>query len=249
MPYWVIRLWLTTLGLSMYLMMLFFFRNLFEREEKRQLLEKKNQENEDLARLATETQDQVIFAFAQMVESKSGQTGQHVKRVSEFTRIIAEKMGMDRKAVETIRVASMMHDIGKLMIPSTILDKPGKLTTEEYEEMRKHVIFGGQLLENSKGTVMECAKTIAEEHHERWDGNGYTKGLKGTAIALPARIVSVADVFDAVTAKRSYHDQRPLEEGRDVIIKGSGSQFDPAVVDAFIAAYGQIQEVHANTPD
>ncbi|MCH3920466.1 MAG: HD domain-containing protein [Sphaerochaeta sp.] len=248
-PHWFIRLWLAIIGVSMFAMMLFFFRSMFEGEKKRRELIGTNTRNLALAKLATDAQEQVIFSLAQMVESKSGQTGQHVRRVSEYVRVLARTMGFRKGDVETLRVASMMHDIGKLMIPSEILDKPGPLSPEEYRIIQQHVAFGDQLLSGVHGSILASARTIAREHHERWDGTGYLQGRKGREVALSARITSVADVFDAVTAKRSYHPARPFETGREVILKGSGTQFDPAVVQVFLQAYPSLVAVAQRFPD
>lgn len=178
-PHWFIRLWLAIIGVSMFAMMLFFFRSMFEGEKKRRELIGTNTRNLALAKLATDAQEQVIFSLAQMVESKSGQTGQHVRRVSEYVRVLARTMGFRKGDVETLRVASMMHDIGKLMIPSEILDKPGPLSPEEYRIIQQHVAFGDQLLSGVHGSILASARTIAREHHERWDGTGYLQGRKG----------------------------------------------------------------------
>ena len=151
-------------------------------------------------------QEEIILSFAEITENKSGQTGQHIKRVSEYSRVIAEQLGLPEDRVENIRIASTMHDIGKLLIPSEILEKPGRLTNEEYAVIKTHTSMGGKLLEHVEGEEMQLSRTIALQHHERYDGQGYPEQMKQDAISLDGRIVAVADVYDALTSKRAYKD-------------------------------------------
>lgn len=184
------------------------------------------------------TQEQVIISFAQIIEAKSGETGQHVKRVSEYCRILAREIGFSREEIEYIRIASMMHDVGKLMIPSDILEKPGALSDEEFAIIKSHVIEGENLLHNAKGKIMEYARIIALEHHERWDGTGYL-GMKTDQIHMISRIVAVADVFDALVSKRSYKKGWSPQEAYNKIIAEKGKHFSPDVVDAFERAFDE----------
>ncbi len=190
----------------------------------------------------TRIQEEVIVSLAEITENKSEQTGQHIRRVSEYSRIIGEQMGLSEEAAENLRLASTMHDLGKLMIPSEILEKPGRLTDEEFAEIKKHPCFGEHLLHNVEGETMTLARTIALEHHERYDGRGYPNGEKGEEISLEGRIVAVADVYDALTSRRSYKEAWDPKRAYDEILKGKGTQFDAAVVDAFAAAYDKIDE-------
>ena len=194
-------------------------------------------------------QEDMIVSFAEVVENKSEQTGQHVKRVAEYSRIIAEEMGLAEEQAEKIRLASMMHDIGKLMIPSEILEKPGRLTDDEYTEIKKHSGYGGKLLNSVEGDVMVLAKNIALEHHERVDGHGYPDGKSGDAIGIEGRIVAVADVYDALTSKRSYKEAWDDRKAYDEIVKGSGTQFDSEVVEVFKRAYPRIDSVRKELAD
>ena len=194
-------------------------------------------------------QEEIIFSFAEITENKSGQTGQHIKRVSEYSRILAEQMGLDPERCDQIRIASTMHDVGKLMIPSEILDKPGKLTDEEYAVIKTHTTYGGLLLENVEGDELKLSRTIALQHHERYDGRGYPAQLDAENISLEGRIVSVADVYDALTSRRSYKDAWSEEDAYREILKGKGTQFDPQVVDAFEAAHDKILEVRKKFAD
>lgn len=190
-----------------------------------------------------DTQDAISESFAVILESKSGQSGNHVKRVAEYTAILARKLNYSENEVHDISIASMLHDVGKIMIPNSILDKPGRLTDEEFSIMRQHVVYGETMLKGVKGNIMQLGADIAGCHHERWDGTGYVKHLKGEEIPLHARIVSVADVFDALVSVRSYKKAWTFEDARAEIISQRGRQFDPAVVDAFEETYDQIVQV------
>lgn len=194
-------------------------------------------------------QEEMIVSFAEITENKSGQTGQHIRRVSEYARILASALGLDEERCEQIRIASTMHDIGKLLIPAEILEKPGRLTDEEYAVIKKHTTYGGQLLENVEGEEMKLSRTIALQHHERYDGKGYPAQLPDQQISLEGRIVAVADVYDALTSRRSYKDAWEEDRAYREIVNGSGTQFDPAVVEAFERAYDQILAVRKQFAD
>ena len=191
-------------------------------------------------------QEEMIMSFAEITENKSEQTGKHVRRVAEYSRIIAEEMGIDEDRAKIIRLASTMHDIGKLLIPAEILEKPGKLTYEEFQEIKKHPKYGGDLLNNVEGEVMHLARTVAMEHHERPDGRGYPEGKQDDSISIEGRIVAVADVYDALTSKRSYKQAWDEKDAFNEIIKGKGTQFDTDVVEAFERAYAKINEVRSS---
>lgn len=195
-----------------------------------------------------EAQENVIVAFAEIIETKSGQTGKHIHRVAEYSRVLARALKLPEEDVETLRVAAMMHDVGKLMIPPAILEKERRLTDEEYEIMKKHVVYGESILHNAPGKIMEFARTVALEHHERWDGKGYL-GMVANNIHRISRIVAVADVFDALVSDRSYKVGWSLERAKALIVDGSGSQFDPAVVDAFVKNFDKIIDVYDAFPE
>ena len=188
-------------------------------------------------------QEQVILAFAEITEAKSDQTGQHVKRVSEYCRIIAEGMGLSNAQVENLRLASMMHDVGKLLIPGDILERESSLSDEEYELMKTHVQIGEQLLQNADGEIMEEARKVALEHHEQWDGTGYL-GKKGEEISLSARIVALADEFDSLISARSYKTGWESNKIYSSIVEESGRKFDPEVVQIFVRNYSKLVEVY-----
>lgn len=195
-----------------------------------------------------ETQEELVRAFAEISESKSKQTGQHIKRVSEYMRVMATAIHLSEKEVDNLAVASMMHDIGKLMIPSEIIEKKGKLTVEEFDEVKKHVHYGYELLRYSPGQVMELAKVIALQHHEKWDGSGYL-GMKGEQIDYYSRIMAVVDVFDALISKRSYKEKWSLEAAYNEIVSQSGKHFDPAVVKIFCDHFAEFEEITKKYPD
>lgn len=226
------------LGLVMFLVMLF-FSYIFEYGAYLQ------QRSEETSRI----QEEVIVSLAEITENKSEQTGQHIRRVSEYSRILARQMGLPEEQVENLRLASTMHDLGKLMIPTEILEKPGRLTDEEFAEIKKHPGFGEHLLHNVEGDTMTLARQIALEHHERYDGKGYPNGRSGEAISPEGRIVAVADVYDALTSRRSYKEPWDPKAAYDEIVRCSGTQFDPKVVEAFVAAYDQIDAARRQYAD
>lgn len=188
-------------------------------------------------------QEEMIMSFAEITENKSEQTGKHVRRVAEYSRIMAEQMGLGEDKAKIIRLASTMHDIGKLLIPAEILEKPARLTDEEFAIIKKHPGYGGDLLKNVEGEVMGLAKTVALEHHERPDGRGYPGGLQQDALSIEGQIVAVADVYDALTSKRSYKQAWDEKDAYNEILKGRGTQFNSAVVDAFEKSYAEINRV------
>ena len=194
-------------------------------------------------------QESMIISMAEVVENKSDQTGQHIRRVAEYSKVLAMQLGFTEEQADVIKMASMMHDIGKLLVPSAILEKPGKLTDEEYAEIKNHTTYGDKLLKDVEGEVLICARKIAYEHHERPDGKGYPRRLKKNSISIEGKIVAVADVYDALTSKRSYKDAWDSKEAYDEIVKNSGTQFDKTVVKAFTDAYDKIDEIRVRFAD
>ena len=195
-----------------------------------------------------ETQEEIVRAFSEISESKSGQTGRHIKRVSEYMRIMAEAIGLNREEKDCLVIASMMHDIGKLLIPESIIEKTGKLTKEEFEVMKTHVKLGYKLLEYSPGRIMEIGRVIALQHHERWDGTGYL-GMKGEEIDYYSRMMAIVDVFDALMSRRSYKESWCIEEAYNEILSQSGKHFDPSIVEHFKAHFNEFAEVLKRYPD
>lgn len=202
----------------------------------------------DTAVTMTNNQKGLIYSFAEISESKSKYTGEHIKRVAEYMRVLGKASGFDDEFVEQLSTASMMHDIGKLMISEEILDKPDKLTDEEFTIMKNHVLYGEALLEKCPGEMMHLACILAKEHHERWDGSGYL-GMKGEEISYISRLMAVCDVFDALTSDRYYKKGWSLEDTFDEIIRLSGKHFDPKVVKLFIQHYDEFKAIHNKIPD
>jgi putative two-component system response regulator len=166
-------------------------------------------------------------------EYRDDETQQHARRIGRAAGALAHQLGLPAKAAREIRRAAPLHDIGKIGIPDQILLKPGKLTDEEFDVIRTHTTIGAQLLSGSQAPLLQRAEEIALTHHERWDGSGYPNGLAGDRIPIAGRIVSVVDVFDALTHDRPYKDAWPIGEAVEEILRQAGRQFDPAVVEAF----------------
>jgi len=170
-------------------------------------------------------------------------TSYHITRVSEYSSYLAGALKLEPAFVHRIRTYSKLHDIGKVGVACQLLNKPGRYTPEEFEIMKQHVWYGSQIL-NVEG-IDEMARNIARFHHERWDGSGYLSGVSGDEIPLEARIVAVADVFDALLSKRIYKNALPFDEAFQLILESSGSHFDPAVVEVFRAGRQDLLAIRA----
>jgi len=195
---------------------------------------KKELQGERLLREVEENQREMIYVLMEVMESTSDETGKHIKRVAEISKLLAhytDYLTIDDENI--IFHAAPMHDIGKIAIPKEILHKPGKLTAEEFEIMKTHAEKGKEFLQNSKRKLLSAATIIAYEHHEKWDGTGYPRGLKGNNIHIYGRIIALADVFDALTHKRQYKNAWTIEESVNYIKSLSGVQFDPKLVTIF----------------
>lgn len=176
-------------------------------------------------------QKELIYSLGDVAEFRSEETGNHVKRVAEYSYLIATKYGLTEKESEMIKISSPLHDIGKIAIPDSILKKPGKLTPEEFEIMKTHTTLGYNILKNSNGDLMTTGSVIALQHHEKFDGTGYPNGLLGYDIHIAARIVAVADVFDALGSKRVYKEAWDIQDILKLFIKEKGKHFDPLLID------------------
>ncbi|MBL0059716.1 MAG: GAF domain-containing protein [Elusimicrobia bacterium] len=184
-----------------------------------------------------------IFRLAAAAEFKDHDTRNHLERVSRYAALIAEERGMPEDWCARLALASPMHDIGKLGVPDAILKKPGRLTEEEWVDMRRHPLFGGDILANSENELLRMSERVARGHHEKWDGTGYPLGISGEAIPLEARIVALADVFDALTSRRCYKPAFSLDDTTKIIDEGAGKHFDPQLVEAFRNIFPKIVEV------
>jgi HD-GYP domain-containing protein (c-di-GMP phosphodiesterase class II)/CHASE2 domain-containing sensor protein len=209
-----------------------------ERRQRRQV-SRRNEELEEAVRERTaelrQTQLEVIHRLAHATESRDQETGLHLERISRMCERVGLALGMTASEAETLRNASLLHDVGKIGVPDAVLLQPGDLSADDRELMRRHTAVGGSILADSTSPVMRMAEEIALTHHERWDGSGYPQGLVGEAIPLPGRICAVCDVFDALLSDRPYKAPWPLAEALRELRDERGHHFDPAVVDAFLS--------------
>lgn len=190
-----------------------------------------------------ETRAEIIKRLGRAAEFKDNETGMHVIRMSYYSRFLAEKIGADPQWCELLFNAAPMHDIGKIGIPDRVLLKPGKLDEEEWAIMQKHVEYGGDILGNHDSELLSLAREVALGHHEKWNGKGYPNQLAGEDIPLSARIVAIADVFDALTSERPYKKAWPLDKVINLLEEEAGQHFDPALVPEFIACMPRILEI------
>jgi len=206
-------------------------------------------ENLLLNREIFDTQTELINKLGNVLESRSSETGNHVRRMSEVSYLLCRALGYDEVEADLVRRAAPMHDIGKVAIPDAILLKPDKLDDEQWKVMRQHPTIGYDILKGSERPILEAAATIAHQHHERYDGTGYPQGLKAERIHPHARIVAVADVFDALTHARCYKPAWPLQEVIDYMRAGVGAHLDPQIVELLFANIDAVLEVNARYPD
>ena len=217
--------------------------------------------NNDLEKLVEQrtrqwaaTQDMTVFALARLTDSRDTETGEHVLRMRFYSQTLAVDLSqcgpysdlIDERFLQNFYRATPLHDIGKVAIPDAILQKPGRLTSEEFEVMKRHVLAGAETLEQTRdyvgpGSFMDLAAEIARYHHEKFDGTGYCEGLRGHAIPLSARIVAVADVYDALTSRRVYKQPMPPEDAHEIMLRESGAHFDPAIVESFVRCFDEFK--------
>ncbi|WP_170848452.1 HD domain-containing phosphohydrolase [Devosia sp. YR412] len=190
-----------------------------------------------------EREEEVLGRLARAIEYRDSDTGDHVGRVGAIARIIGEELGLDPVALRNLRLAAPLHDVGKIGVPDAILNKPGRLDDEEMALVRRHVDVGAAILKDSKTDMVQMACEIAANHHEKWDGTGYPRGLRGVAIPLSARITAIADVFDALCSDRPYKRAWSPQDAYDEIIRGAGGHFDPLCVSAFARGQERILDV------
>ncbi len=206
------------------------------------------------------TRDTTVFALAKIADSRDPDTGEHLERIRTYTQLLAEWLRehseyadqIDDDFLSQLYHSSPLHDIGKVGIPDSVLLKPGRLTPDEFEVMKRHTVIGAEALEEASGQsacgkFLKMAAEVARHHHERFDGTGYPDGLVGRSISLPARIVAIADVFDALTSERVYKDAMDPETARELIESERGRHFDPIVVDAFIACFDRFRALADRT--
>lgn len=196
-----------------------------------------------------DTQKEVVYTMGAIGETRSKETGQHVKRVAEFSYLLATLAGLSKDESELLKLASSMHDIGKVGIRDDILNKPGKLTFEEFEIIKTHTIWGYDMLKGSSRDILKTSAIVAYEHHERWDGKGYPRGLKEYETHIYGRITAICDVFDALAADRCYKKAWEIDRILELFKEERGKQFDPNLIDLFFANLDKFIEIRDRLKD
>ncbi|HSZ06102.1 MAG TPA: HD domain-containing phosphohydrolase [Solirubrobacteraceae bacterium] len=189
------------------------------------------------------SQAETILRLARLMEFRDEETGQHLHRMSSYCELLARQTGLPEERCEFLRLASQLHDVGKVAVPDSILLKPGKLTPEEFEVIKGHAETGYQMLAGSASEVVQLGALIARTHHERWDGSGYPRGLAGEDIPLEGRIAAVSDVFDALTSDRVYRSAMPVKSAMQMMSEERGRHFDPDLLDAFLLTLPEIDAI------
>jgi response regulator RpfG family c-di-GMP phosphodiesterase len=197
----------------------------------------------------TDTQAELIMRLGDVVESRSNEAGNHVRRMSQVCQLLARASGMPEDETSVLMHAAPMHDIGKIATPDSVLLKPGKLTPDEWEIMKQHPAVGLSILDGSQRPILKAAAVIAHQHHEKYDGTGYPQGLKGEDIHPYARMVAVADVFDALSHKRCYKDAWPVEKVTEYLREASGHHLDPRYVELLVKNMDEAVEINRSWPD
>lgn len=192
---------------------------------------------------------ETVIRLSKAAEYRDPETGAHILRMANYSELIARALGLPKADQELLLEAAPMHDIGKVGIADHILLKPGRLTPEEFEVMKRHAAFGYEILKGSQSRVLQAGAEIARDHHEKFDGTGYPNNLVGDAIPIFSRIVAVADVFDALTSERPYKKAWSLERASEHIKASSGTHFDPQCVDAFFANWDAVLEIRHRYQD
>lgn len=218
-----------------------------------------NQENPTVVELA-HYHKEMVMGFATLVENKDGSTGGHIRRTTAYVKLLVEELRdrgyykdiLTKDYIENLCMAAPMHDIGKIAVPDVILQKPGKLTDDEFDIIKRHSADGGKVIQETFGHLEDrqytkLAYEVARYHHEKWNGKGYPEGLKETEIPLGARIMAIADVFDAVSEKRCYKEAFPIDKCFEIIEDGSGRDFDPILVEIFLDIRDKVIEVYNNS--
>lgn len=201
-------------------------------------------ENAFLYRKVQAAQTGMIHRLSTAAEFKDEETSAHTKRVAYYAALIAEALGQSRDEVDALILTAPMHDVGKIGIPDAIIRKPGKLTNEEFDEIKTHTSIGFNILHDPDNDLLQKAAVIARDHHEKWNGRGYPHGRKGEEISVDGRIVAVVDVFDALTSRRPYKEPWPIDKALGLLESERGEHFDAEMVDIFLAKEGEIMEIY-----
>ena len=228
------------------------FHNQIENQKKTlevQVAERTSQLQSALT-LAKQTEYEISIRLGRASEFRDLETGGHIKRMSHYSKLLASLCGLNEEECELVLYAAPLHDIGKVGIPDKILLKPGKFEGNEFEIMKQHAILGAKILEGTEQyPVLKAGQIIALEHHEKWDGSGYPRGIKGEEIHLYARIIAIADVFDALSSKRVYKEAMPLEKVLSIMKKDAGTHFDPNLIELFLNNLDQFLEIKEEYKD
>ncbi len=196
-----------------------------------------------------DSREEIALRLISASEHRDNETGMHVRRIGLYAAEMARMLGWDQERIDTIQAAAPMHDIGKIGVPDAILQKPSSLTADEWVVMKKHTIMGATILKGSTVPFIRMGARIAIGHHEKWDGSGYPKGLRGEAISIEARITALVDVYDAASNRRHYKDAWPEEKVVELIRKGRGTHFDPSLVEPFLKDLERFRIILAANPD
>ncbi|MGI9134282.1 MAG: HD-GYP domain-containing protein, partial [Rhodoferax sp.] len=189
------------------------------------------------------TRLQIVRRLTRAAEYRDNETGMHVIRMSESTGLLARAVGVSSPNVQMLIEAATMHDIGKIGIPDSILLKPAKLNDQEWEAMKTHTLIGAEIIGEHSSDLLQLARSVALNHHERWDGTGYPNGLRGANIPIEGRMVAIADVYDALTSERPYKKAWPVEQARAYLVEQAGLAFDPDLVGVFESLIPEINEI------
>lgn len=212
-------------------------------------LNNKSRKIVELQKKTMQVQKEMIHVLGEAIETRSGETGNHVKRVAKLSSLLGRLFGLSLREIEMLEIISPMHDVGKIAIPEAILDKPGKLSPEEWEVMKTHTQVGYELLSGTKGEVFQLAAIVAQQHHEKWDGSGYPRGLKNEQIHVFARITAIADVFDALLSVRCYKRAWSIDDVARLLNDESGKHFDPTLASLVLANLDEFIEIRNCYPD
>ena len=221
--------------------------------EQKKILETTKQrlerDNSRLVKEIIDTQKEVIFKMGSIAELRSKETGNHVKRVAKYSKLLALEYGLSQEEASVLEQASPMHDIGKVATPDEILKKPGKLTPQEFEIMKEHAVLGYEMIKGSQRELLKTASIVAYEHHEKWDGSGYPRGLAGDEIHIYGRITAVADVFDALGSDRCYKKAWDDEKIFELFREQKGKHFEPKLIEIFFDNLEKFYEIRKEFSD
>ncbi len=223
--------------------------NRAHREHLEMLVAERTRELEEAEQEVRMSREETIQRLAKAAEFRDDETAQHTFRMSEYCKMMAVKLGFPEERCELIRMASPLHDVGKIGTPDHILLKPGKLTAEEFEIIKQHTLIGYRILSSSQSELLEVASVIAWTHHEKYDGNGYPRGLVGQDIPLEGRIAAICDVFDALTSDRVYKKAFSIEQAVEILREGKGSHFDPELLDLFLDSMDDVLQIRKDFSD